>query len=338
MIAFNDNINDNIVNQYNHMIVEVRIPLAGRNNYGKKTHKLTDWEAFRRALPETHDDIQDIEEWTTAIMKTVDDATQEIETDEGIDKMDSRLAHLLEAKSSLKARCLKQRTNRRLRKRIAELNKQIEKHCRVLCAQQWNQACNEADGMMHTGKTWNMLRHLLDETTTKSTQHNNLARTLHRAIMELGEDEVKKALDAKYLPTTPTEDHPGYLGEENAELDKVIEPWEVRDALQNLNRRSAAGPDRVTNKALSNLNDAAVEALTRYFNKCWSAGRFPKQRKTAKTNIIPKPGMPPSIKNLRTDLAHVVRGERAGARPHEAVATLPGRRRPLAQLPHRIQK
>lgn len=308
MIAFNDNINDNIVNQYNHMIVEVRIPLAGRNNYGKKTHKLTDWEAFRRALPETHDDIQDIEEWTTAIMKTVDDATQEIETDEGIDKMDSRLAHLLEAKSSLKARCLKQRTNRRLRKRIAELNKQIEKHCRVLCAQQWNQACNEADGMMHTGKTWNMLRHLLDETTTKSTQHNNLARTLHRAIMELGEDEVKKALDAKYLPTTPTEDHPGYLGEENAELDKVIEPWEVRDALQNLNRRSAAGPDRVTNKALSNLNDAAVEALTRYFNKCWSAGRFPKQRKTAQTNLIPKPGMPPSIKNLRTDLAHVVRG------------------------------
>lgn len=116
-----------------HMILEVRIPLAGRNNYGKKTHKHTDWEAFRRALPETHDDIEDIQEWTTAVMKTVDDATQEIETDEDIDKMDSRLAHILEAKSSLKARWLKQHTNRRLRKRIAELNKQIAKHCRVLC-------------------------------------------------------------------------------------------------------------------------------------------------------------------------------------------------------------
>ncbi|XP_077525694.1 uncharacterized protein LOC144137626 [Haemaphysalis longicornis] len=135
-----------------------------------------------------------------------------------------------------------------------------------------------------------MLRHLLDETTTKNTQHNNLARTVHRAIKKLGEDEVNKTLDAKYLPTTPTEDHPGYLGEENTELDKDIEPWDVRDALQNLNRRSAAGPDRVTNKALRNLNDAAVEALRRYFNKCWHAGQPPKQWNAAKTILIPKPG------------------------------------------------
>lgn len=71
-------------------------------------------------------------------------------------------------------------------------------------------------------------------------------------------------------------------------------------ALQNLNSRSAAGPDRATNKALTNLNDAAIEALTHFFiNKCWRTGRLPKQWKTAKAILIPKPGKPPNIENLR---------------------------------------
>ncbi|XP_070378132.1 uncharacterized protein [Dermacentor albipictus] len=183
--------------------------------------------------------------------------------------MDSRLAHLIEAKQSIKARWQKRRTNRSLRKKIAELNRQIEVHCRVLCTQQWNEACNEADRQMHKGKTWNMLRHLLDETKTKGHQQNNLARILHKAICEHGEDEVKRRLDAKYLPTTPTERHPDYQGNENETLDRDIQTWEVRVALQDLNGRSAAGPDRVTNKALKNLNEAAIEALTNFYNKCW---------------------------------------------------------------------
>ncbi|KAH7971817.1 hypothetical protein HPB52_002977 [Rhipicephalus sanguineus] len=103
----------------------------------------------------------------------------------------------------------------------------IEAHCKVLCTQQWNEVCNEADGQMHKGKTWNMLRHLLDETKTKGHQHNNLARILHRAICENGEDEVKQRLDAKYLPTTSTERHPDYQGNENETLDRDIETREL---------------------------------------------------------------------------------------------------------------
>ncbi|XP_077559615.1 uncharacterized protein LOC144174415 [Haemaphysalis longicornis] len=250
-----------------YLVVEVTVPLSGNGNYGKRKHKITDWGAFRRALPDEQPDIEDIEKWTDAVTKTAEEATTEIQTDDNIDRMDSRLAHLLEAKKTLKKRWLKQRTNRRLRKKIAERNKQIEKHCRVLGAQQWNKAYNEADGQM--------------------------------AVQELGEDEVKKRLDAKHLPTTLKENHPGYRGKENATLDRDIETWEVCDALQNLNRRSAAGPDRVTNKAFRNLNDAAVEALTKYFNKCWRAGHIPKQWKTAKTILSPKPGKSPAIENLR---------------------------------------
>lgn len=132
-------------------------------------------------------------------MKTAADTTRELETDEGIDRIDYRLAHLLEAKQSIKARWQKRRTNRRLWK-IAELNKQIKAHCTVLCTQQWNEVCSEDDGQMHKGKAWNMLRHFLDETSAKCSQHNNLAKTLYRAVCDLGEDEVRKRLDTTRPP------------------------------------------------------------------------------------------------------------------------------------------
>ncbi|XP_072143706.1 uncharacterized protein [Dermacentor andersoni] len=240
----------------------------------------------------------DIEEWSTEIVNKVENATKEVETDERVHRVDSRLAHLIAAKQSILSRWKTQRTNRQLRKKVAELNREIESHSRVLCTQQWNEVCNAADGQMHCGKTWSMLRHLLDATTTKSHQHHNLAKIIHRALTEHGIDEVKKRLD-KYLPVTPTETHPDYLGEANKWLDRDIEVWEVRVALHNLNSNSAAGPDRVTNRALKNLNDVAIENLTAYFNTCWGAGSLPRQWKAAKIILIPKPGKPPNIENLR---------------------------------------
>lgn len=69
--------------------------------------------------------------------------------------------------------------------------------------------------------------------------------------------------------------------------------------LQAINCKSAAGPDRVANKALRNLGDAAVASLTKFYNERWRAGRLPKQWKTARTILIPKPGKPPNIDNLR---------------------------------------
>ncbi|KAM7298059.1 uncharacterized protein ISCGN_018688 [Ixodes scapularis] len=152
---------------------------------------------------------------------------------------------------------------------------------------------------MNKSRTWSMLRHLLDETKTKGYQHDNLARILHKAISKEGEGEIKRRLDEKYLPSTPTTEHLEYHGTDNATLDKDIATWEVRASMQKLNSRSAAGPDRVTNKAIKNLSEAAIENITKYYNKCWREGKLPKQWKTAKTILIPKPGKQPSVENLR---------------------------------------
>lgn len=66
-------------------------------------------------------------------------------------------------------------------KRVAELNRVIEDHFRVLCAQQWNETCKAADGQMHHGKTYNLLSHLHDETKTKCPQRERLAKHIYRA-------------------------------------------------------------------------------------------------------------------------------------------------------------
>lgn len=127
----------------------------------------------------------------------------------------------------------------------------------------------------------------------------NLNRTIYKAVNEIGEEEVKKRLNAKYLPESPIDPLPKYAGADNTSLDRDIEEWEVRAALHSINCRSAPGPDRVTNKALRNLSDTALSALTQYFNKCWKNGKLPQQWKTAKTVLIPKPNKPPGIGNLR---------------------------------------
>ncbi|CAN7944024.1 unnamed protein product, partial [Ixodes hexagonus] len=67
--------------------------------------------------------------------------------------MDSRLAHLIEAKQSILVRWRKQRLNRRLCKKVAELNKAIQEHSKALAAQQWEDTCNAADDQMHNGTT-----------------------------------------------------------------------------------------------------------------------------------------------------------------------------------------
>lgn len=57
---------------------------------------------------------------TKATVETTEKVTTQIETDDDIHEMDSRLANLIQAKIALKRRWNQQRTNRSLRKKIAE--------------------------------------------------------------------------------------------------------------------------------------------------------------------------------------------------------------------------
>ncbi|XP_077548373.1 uncharacterized protein LOC144161610 [Haemaphysalis longicornis] len=253
-----------------HFVIEIELPTTARpRDERRRQQKITDWNLFRaRAEEESTQDIADIESWTEDIVRLITDATTELETDEEHPGIDSRLANMLEARQSLQKRWRGRRTNHRLRKRIATLGREIEKYSRELCTQRWHAVCNEADGQLHKGRTWRLLRHLLDETGTKGYQQHRLAQVVHTTTKALGREETCRRIDAKYLQSTPSESHGEYAGADNPVLDRDIEEWEVRAVLQTINCKSAAGPDRVTNKVLRNLGDGAIASLTRYFNRC----------------------------------------------------------------------
>ncbi|XP_077553263.1 uncharacterized protein LOC144168052 [Haemaphysalis longicornis] len=252
-----------------HYILELVLPTVRPHTAEqRRKHRLTDWARFRSVTEGTQKDIADIDEWTSAIKQAASEVTTELDTDDDIQQVDSKLAHMIEARQSMQRRWKRQRHNRRLRKRVAELGRAIEKYSQDLCTQRWYAACSAADGPLHKGQTWKLLRHLLDDTSTRGYQQHRLSQTMLTAIKELGEEETGKRINAKYLPSTAAEQHEEYQGAANPTLDQDIEEWEVRAVLQELNCKSAAGPDQVPNKALRNLNDGAVTALTKYFNRC----------------------------------------------------------------------
>ncbi|XP_077553677.1 uncharacterized protein LOC144168602 [Haemaphysalis longicornis] len=253
-----------------HYILEIEL-----KNEGGRTieHKWTDWDAFRLQIRNGpgQTDIEDIEAWTTELRKGIQEATKNIATNKSVPCVDSRLAHLIDARKSIKEPWKKQRWNRKLRKKVTELNRSIEKHSALLCRQQWDEVCNRIDGSLHQNKAWSLIRHLLDETKTKSYQQNRMAQVMHEAKKSLGKEELIQKLKTKYMPQAETEKHPGYAGAPNEKLDREITTPEVTQAIRQLNSRSAAGPDGVSNKALRNLDDSSIEALTKYYNKCWQS-------------------------------------------------------------------
>ncbi|XP_075744322.1 uncharacterized protein LOC142803100 [Rhipicephalus microplus] len=237
-----------------HGIIEVLIEVA-RNK--TRTFKFIDWDLFRanrseRALsPDA-----DLDSWCDGLKEDVASATKEVTTDLEVDRMDSRLAHLLEAKQALLARWKTQRHNRRLCKKMSEINKTVGDHCKVLCKQQWDELCDSMEGQLKT-----------DEAIT--------------------EQLIDKYLAATDDPVPPQ--FPDYEARDAPSMDEDSTVAEVKRVLATLNCRSAPGPDGVTNKMLKHLDDDSIEFLTDKINEIWRNGLIPKSWKAACTVLIPKP-------------------------------------------------
>ncbi|KAG0417941.1 hypothetical protein HPB47_005242, partial [Ixodes persulcatus] len=256
--------------------------LATRINVKSKPLKeftITDWDKFRESREERaliQDSSIDLERWPTQLKGDVKTATKTVQTDLEIDRMDSRLAYLLEAKKALLDRLKGQRLNRRLRKKIAELNRTIEDHCKSLTRQQRDEVCNSVDGQMRVGGKWNLLKHL----------HTSPTLTPIRARLSETEDAILDALTNRYLPigTSSHADYPSYKGPPCLELNEPFTVNEISEVLQNLNGRSAPGPNGISNRALRNLEDGTFQFLTDEINRIWEQG---------------SPGRPPGLANLR---------------------------------------
>lgn len=264
--------------------------------------RVTDWDEFRKLRKADQTEYGTLEDLFSRLAEDALLATKTVQTDLQVDAMDSRLAHLLEAKKSLVEKWRTQKLNRRLRKRISLLNKEIEDYCQELSRQQWNEVCSKVDGQMRTGGKWNLLKVLLDETNSKGNQRLAIDR-LVQAQRSSGVDDTTllTELAERYLPLGPVGDwdYPDYRGGPLEAVDSPFTKLEIEEVLHELNSRSAPGPDGITNRLLRNLDDKSIAKLTEEVNLLWAEGRVPEAWRTASVVLIPKPGKALAKENLR---------------------------------------
>ncbi|XP_075553569.1 uncharacterized protein LOC142586202 [Dermacentor variabilis] len=245
--------------------------------------RIVDWDRFRkhREQDKKEGPIEDISEWCRVLLADVEKATDEVEwtdwrqepTKEEADRsrgavgdgapqpsrVDSRLAHLVAAKKSMQRRASRQKLNRKIRKKIAEIDREIEMHCARLCEQEWQELCDTMNGNMSAGRTWKILRHLLDPGSTRTATRTEMAKLRHKYKDD--PEAFAEEIVQTHLARPEGQSHPEYCGAPNEELDADFSVQEIRTVLQLLKANSAPGPDRITNKILRNLNDDAIEKL-----------------------------------------------------------------------------
>ncbi|KAM7305915.1 uncharacterized protein ISCGN_015811 [Ixodes scapularis] len=125
------------------------------------------------------------------------------------------------------------------------------------------------------------------------------APTLDKHLALQGSTDLIQALQNLYIPPALTSNYPSYSGPENPTSDSPFTLADLDLALAKNSRNSAPGEDTITYCLLRNLPEANKKQLLTYINEHWSEGTYPKEWKSSTIIMIPKPGKPPSLNNLR---------------------------------------
>lgn len=114
------NLEENLGSDHNIISIGLNSPKI-RHSLGRAC--ITDWTVYRDKQEQLIF-TEDIETWVEQIRETHGRATREIATTSDITAVDSRLIHLWEARRSLTRRWKRQRLNRKLKIRIAQLTQE----------------------------------------------------------------------------------------------------------------------------------------------------------------------------------------------------------------------
>lgn len=212
------------------------------------TARLTDWNAFRNEL-DGDNAIADIDAWLTKILDTAKRCTKVMQLNEDNPAVDSHLLHLWEARRVLLMRWKRQKSNKKLRKRISLLKEEAQQYAEHLARHSWRDVCDKLQGTLSTKKTWRLLRTLLGDRHTK-TQQRQRVRQLTQNYDGSEEDLLHKLCNKLRDPVQSVAmppPHKEYEGMPNSNLDRPFTLAELQAALSKLTRNTSPGKDRIVN-------------------------------------------------------------------------------------------
>ncbi|XP_077547715.1 uncharacterized protein LOC144159942 [Haemaphysalis longicornis] len=196
----------------------------------------------------------------------------------------------------------RQRRNSKLARRIGLLNKEIAAYAAKLCRENWHKMCEGLQGQLSAGKTWKVLRHLIDPAQGKSTMNRNLTKDINNYDGDSA--ELLRDLQKRYLQTEKGRYLPPqvYEGTPNEELDRLFTISELWAAIDKSNRKSAPGADNITYKLLFNMCSRTANELLQHINEAWETSRLPQEWKTAKRHLEETGQMPATMFGFRKHL------------------------------------
>lgn len=280
-----------------HYIVATTLPLQSAHCPERKV-RITDWTRFRERRQNPPEGLG-YEQWLESLSADLDACTRTLVTTTATPDVDPHLLHLWEARRGLTRRWKRQRLNRKLRRRIAQISQEAQEYAETLVRNNWRGFCERLSGTLGTAKTWSILRALIDPSTTRTQTFHRLHSLIHKYRDDPA--ALLKELEKRFIPTGTPPQYPNYPHAEqsNEELDADITIEEVRVVLQDLRRNTAPGADRIRFSTLRNLSDSDLHHLTNLFNDHWRKGTLPQAWRHADISLIPKPGKPVAIANLR---------------------------------------
>ncbi|KAG0412943.1 hypothetical protein HPB47_009912 [Ixodes persulcatus] len=169
-----------------HSILETRIHT--KEFTGEARHiRITDWPAFR-ASSSSYTSSDTLTDWVQTLQTRLNRHTRTLTTSPDAPDIDSHLLHLWEARRSLTKRWRRQRHNKKLKRRIAQLTVDAADYAANLTGENWHALCDNLNGTLGTARTWSLLRHLIQPGQAKSDRAKGIhsatrSRYYHRALL-----------------------------------------------------------------------------------------------------------------------------------------------------------
>ncbi|KAG0440116.1 hypothetical protein HPB47_016401 [Ixodes persulcatus] len=279
-----------------HYIIEIEMETDLRErSIGKTRH--TNWEDFRKDAE--LDGVTDPVVWAKKIKEVMKKNTSEVTLTPKYPAADNKLMAMWDERRKLTRRWKRQRYNRKIGKRVTEMDRQIEEYAQQLARHNWEQRCEDMKNGKGLGNkdTWALLNYLVDPTKMRSEVSKTMQRIIHQ--FKGSDHELMEYVRQRYIPDgTRGKELPEYSGRPNQESDEEIRIGEVKAAARE-ERNSTPGRDGVTNGALRNLPEKEYRRLTDMFNEVWKQGKLPDEWKQSDIKFISKPGKNIGLENLR---------------------------------------
>ncbi|KAG0430094.1 hypothetical protein HPB47_023008 [Ixodes persulcatus] len=239
----------------------------------------------------------DLKEWAQDLCEDANRYTKQVSLTTTVPEVDARLLHLREARRGLLRRWRRQKLNRKLKIKIAQLTEETLQYATQLAQSNWHHITNKLQGTLVTARTWSLIRHLLDPTMSKNHTSQTFRMIVHN--FKGTNEEILQKLINRYIGEAPSTEYPNYDGLPNPKLDRPFTEAEVVRAAQDLTRNTSPSRDKIQNRLLRNLDANSYSTLTQHFNDVWASGKLPAEWKHAEVVLVPKPGKPPNLDNLR---------------------------------------